>query len=288
MTSLYALLYLLTLNTLQTISPSPSTSTSRKRTSVIMFVLSIVIATDDAYKWEYGRFNLAVINVCTMGFMALVASGGNIELKKREGKDLQENNKFKQLNKIFSPLLLLTCITTIIHPPAPSTLLSFTKTLNRTNLLGNHNNPYTPTPKYCTNGYLKPGLFSSPNPTSPSSMISKSWQLNTPGLDYDSNPDRTLWLFTGDTRTLAPFVGNAGLLKDVNYTRTWVNVGVSGSTKLHSEGPSPYVAVDCVDRGEKDTVLILHGLNGGSNEDYVRDFVSGTSGEGFNVCVMIG
>ena len=48
---------------------------------------------------------------------------------------------------------------------------------------------------------------------------------------------------------------------------------------------SVHVAVDCVDRGTSTVILILHGLNGGSDEEYVKDMARNSKS---SVCVMIG
>ena len=102
---------------------------------------------------------------------------------------------------------------------------------------------------------------------------------------------------TGDIQTIAPFLffSHSG----IDYTRYWVPVdnAFGPSTKrrqdlkLYSEVQEA-VAVDFAFPGtgynpDKPVYFILHGLNGGSNETYLLDFVHLAVKSGCTVAVMV-
>ncbi|GMH59766.1 hypothetical protein TrRE_jg3118, partial [Triparma retinervis] len=228
------------------------------------------------HNWEYGVENLLLVLLLSLTYTASVLLRPSVSLP----------------TSCLRTLLLILATSIIIDPPdsstystylteneylTPSAVTTFKTFLQELTTSGDSKSP-----NYCTNGNLTPGLIPSLSPYSPSHKIAHYWSQST-DLDYDNHPSRTRWLLTGDTRTLLPFIANAGLVPPVNYTRRWVNVASPFSS---SPGPSdPYVAVDCVDRGTPTALLILHGLNGGSDEDYVRDLVSRTTR---TACVMVG
>lgn len=93
---------------------------------------------------------------------------------------------------------------------------------------------------------------------------------------FNSSP--TL-LDNGDSLTLIPFVLNKH--KEIDYTRRWVKLEDGESVALDCSFPSTGHSF------EEPLFLFLHGLNGGSNEEYVKDGVFARNHQGSTVCVMI-
>jgi len=133
---------------------------------------------------------------------------------------------------------------------------------------------------YDTNPQLKPGFyFDSSNPVS--SAIVNGWDESF--RTYDEKGRDTPWLVTGDTRTGVPFIVNH--LPEQKLVRRWLPTNIPGEKEaviLDFAFPS-----DGVHRGDRPIYLILHGLNGGSNEGYVRDFVARRRAEGSTVAILV-
>lgn len=118
----------------------------------------------------------------------------------------------------------------------------------------------------------------------------------------------TPWIFSGDMRTLFPFL--AFKPTPVAYVRRWVRVPLADGPleQMVHEDPSncegtngryEAVALDCAfaptqptidepDRRAQYSLLILAGLTGGSNEGYVLDLVSSANRQGIDCYVMLG
>ena len=114
-------------------------------------------------------------------------------------------------------------------------------------------------------------------------------------------PPPTGWCHSGDLATLAPFV-LFGPDETVRYERRWLRVhgapapdGPRGWALRGGESgdrdDDEAVAIDASfpEKWQEGPVfLVLHGLNGGSAEPYVLDFVRRANDRGFAVFVMIG
>eukprot|EP00529_Nitzschia_sp_RCC80_P015451 CAMPEP_0113473284 /NCGR_PEP_ID=MMETSP0014_2-20120614/17966_1 /TAXON_ID=2857 /ORGANISM="Nitzschia sp." /LENGTH=698 /DNA_ID=CAMNT_0000366049 /DNA_START=169 /DNA_END=2265 /DNA_ORIENTATION=- /assembly_acc=CAM_ASM_000159 len=109
----------------------------------------------------------------------------------------------------------------------------------------------------------------------------------------------TPWMPTGDSRTGLPFILNH--LPNLNWHRVFLQVEYNF--------PPEYIALDIsfptddsstpIDDSDnnnnnfyyydstKPVYMILHGLNGGSSEEYVRDFTHRQNAEGATVIVMV-
>lgn len=91
----------------------------------------------------------------------------------------------------------------------------------------------------------------------------------------------TQWMVTGDTRTGLPFMFNQIL--EQNYVRRWV--------PLPEENEAVILDIafpESMEIGDDKLVyLILHGINGDSNEGYVVDFVHRQVAQGNIVAVMV-
>jgi predicted alpha/beta-fold hydrolase len=100
---------------------------------------------------------------------------------------------------------------------------------------------------------------------------------------YDLEHGATRWLITGDSRTGIPFLVNH--LSKPEWQRFFLPVDGEGSEM-------EYVALDISFPSQghdftKPVYLVLHGLNGGSNEEYIRDLTFRRNAENSTVVVMV-
>ena len=98
---------------------------------------------------------------------------------------------------------------------------------------------------------------------------------------YNVKNGATPYLLTGDSLTGIPFLVNSS--PEQHYYRVWVQIpnedeAVALDIAFPPNGIHSYT---------KPVVLVLHGLNGGSHEEYVREFVSARTHEGHTCVVMI-
>ena len=91
----------------------------------------------------------------------------------------------------------------------------------------------------------------------------------------------TKYLLTGDSRTGIPFIINK-VVPVPDYVRRWVATPDGEAVALDIAFPS-----DGTYNPNKPVYLVLHGLNGGSKEEYVMEFVSRETQRGSIVCVMV-
>lgn len=124
---------------------------------------------------------------------------------------------------------------------------------------------------------IQPGLYyDSNNPIS--AAIVNRWPVDK--RTYDDGRG-TPWLITGDSRTGIPFVVIS--LPEQKYVRRWVPSPVDKEAVILDIAFPP----DGEFRPRKPIYMILHGLNGGSSEEYVKDFTIRRTAEGSTVAVMV-
>ena len=98
---------------------------------------------------------------------------------------------------------------------------------------------------------------------------------------YTPETGATPYLSHGDARTGIPFLINSS--PEVTYRRVWA----------HNPEDGEYVALDVafpddnVHHVDRPVFMILHGLNGGSSEEYVREFVWRRTQENSTCIVMV-
>ena len=116
------------------------------------------------------------------------------------------------------------------------------------------------------------------------------------GVGSATWPAPTPWMPTGDSRTGLPFLLNH--VPAPEYVRVWLPVdGGEEYAALDVSFPTTTTTTTTRDsnsagRGGHDfdspaVYLVLHGLNGGSNEEYVKDFVRRRNSEGSTVVVFV-
>ncbi|GKY92881.1 hypothetical protein MPSEU_000257300 [Mayamaea pseudoterrestris] len=130
------------------------------------------------------------------------------------------------------------------------------------------------------------GLYYNPNNT----LIDRLVHVWPPDNYTYSNP--TPWMLTGDARTGLPFFLYSQSVDGLPSTRVFLDVSDGEVLALDI-----YFSVDeslratCSDAHcsavPPPLYLILHGINGGSNEEYVKDFVHRATHRGSTVVVMV-
>ena len=106
---------------------------------------------------------------------------------------------------------------------------------------------------------------------------------------YSKELGATPWMPTGDSRTGLPFILNK--VKQVPiYHRLWLETNDHEYVALDVSFPTTTSTTD--DDGEshstdKPLYLVFHGLNGGSQEEYVMEFTQRRNAEGSTVVVMV-
>lgn len=135
---------------------------------------------------------------------------------------------------------------------------------------------------------IEPGLYYSKSNTLMTSIASN---LKESAYTYDVQHGATPYLVTGDQRTGIPFLVNA--VEDQQYIRVYVTNPFDGE-HIALDIAFPYDAFNygakkmkLVHDSTKPVYLVLHGLNGGSHEEYVKELVKRRRAEGSTVVVMI-
>jgi len=125
---------------------------------------------------------------------------------------------------------------------------------------------------------IKEGLYySTTNPFI--SSIVQHWPEKS--RTYNVFTGATFYLPTGDSLTGIPFLVNQS--PNLSYERRWVlNTHDLEAVAIDIAFPS-----DGIHNPMKPIYVLLHGLNGGSHEEYVRDFVARSTQEGSTCVVMI-
>jgi predicted esterase len=103
----------------------------------------------------------------------------------------------------------------------------------------------------------------------------------TYSLDYGATP----WTVTGDTRTGIPFlINDAFPLPSLNVVSMWVPTVDDEAVRLEIIFP-PKSYNQSLEG--KSIHVILHGLSGGSQEEYVKDYVHRATARGHTIVIMI-
>lgn len=228
---------------------------SEKYNSVISLVgvaSSAVLLTDALYVQEYGRELGASLLVLIIGSLCLLESNG----------DSQGQGKDKITSIGIAAVMALTFLALLNDAFQGETSIDIPD--------------------------IKPGLYF--NHQNPSAVnIVDLWIKSTTAdgvnsLNYD-DAGSTKWLMTGDTRTGIPFLINADTVPGPRFVRRWVPV--------EDDTEKEAIALDIafppggVYNDDQPLYLVLHGLNGGSGEEYIKEFVNRETMKGSTVCVMI-
>lgn len=128
---------------------------------------------------------------------------------------------------------------------------------------------------------IRPGIYFDQENKAISSLV-ENWKIKSEvPLNYDKEAGSTQWLITGDSRTGIPFLINPA--PSPQYVRRWVKVPEDNEAVAIDVAFPP----DGSHSKSSPVFIVLHGLNGGSSEDYIREFVFRETKKGSTVCVMI-
>jgi len=124
---------------------------------------------------------------------------------------------------------------------------------------------------------ISPGLYFDETNSFISDVV-KEWpkEMRT----YDDGRG-TPWMLTGDTRTGIPFLVNS--IFSPKYVRRWVPLPDEEEAVILDIAFPDSMTID----EDKQVYLLLHGINGNSNEGYVADFVTRQVAKGNIVAVMV-
>jgi hypothetical protein len=114
---------------------------------------------------------------------------------------------------------------------------------------------------------------------------------NGQALPNEKLEDPTPWTITGDSRTGIPFIMNPSVPLPL-YHRVWVPSQEEEEEGVYVEANALDIAFPSINNraehfAHKPFFVILHGLNGGSDEEYVKQLVHQQVAKGSTVAVMI-
>ena len=269
----------------------------KEKTTILVSIMglasSAVLFTDSLYVYEYGRY-LGLSYFILASILTLLCVK---DVKKNEHERGASKVKVGQNIPLLSRGILFQWVVTLLigltltvflrsdggdmmERLLPSTL---TKQHQRPNT-GNNPLHHMPNPGIDL-PTINEGLYHSSNNPYISTIV-KHWPVQS--RTYNVKNGATPYLVNGDQRTGIPFIVNK--VEEQEHVRVWVQ----------NPYDLEYVALDIAfgsttDNGstkfvhdvDKPVYLILHGLNGGSHEEYVKDFVKRRRSEGSTCVVMI-
>lgn len=112
--------------------------------------------------------------------------------------------------------------------------------------------------------------------------IARNWSDYDRRYETENGGDATPWLITGDSRTGIPFLVNSVSSISAPF-RLWVPSEVDEE----ANAIDIFFPEDGIHRTDKPIYLVLHGLNGGSNEEYIKEFTNRRCQDGSTVAVII-
>lgn len=276
---------------------------------ILSMASSAVLFIDSLYVYEYGRsFGLSLL-VASIVFSFRYASsivdsqqdGTDEKNDKEQGETTKRKEAFQNFIIVFAILCnviylrsdggyemdadLVSLKDTMMKALPPSDIHAQTvdtraKPPDSSTLLDNMRNPGIDIPT------INEGVYYSPENPFVSSII-KHWPESS--RTYNVSNGATPYLVNGDHRTGIPFLVNSAPEQD--YVRVWVKNEFDGEY-LALDIAFPVIKGEGVDdryahNKTKPVFLVLHGLNGGSHEEYVKDFVQRRRSEGSTIIVFI-
>lgn len=220
---------------------------------------SSVLSTDSLYIYEYGR--------CYGAFMLLMSSMLAYHTPKKEG-----SLPFKCLAALIIVTTISVALGDVLQRDLPNTA-----TPNDPLQCVRHPGIDVPT--------IEEGSYYSHYNHYISSIMS-NWPKAS--RTYDVRNGATPYLVTGDQRTGIPWFVNS--VEEPEYCRVWAKARDGEHIAL--DIAFPYGRDDVGDIKfvhdlNRPVYMVLHGLNGGSRAEYVKDFVKRRRAEGSTVVVMV-
>jgi predicted alpha/beta-fold hydrolase len=267
------LLYLATSSSNRTkITTRSSSSSAPLWIKMITTASALVVWTDTLYVYEFGS---------TYGGVLFIASLvlGSYETKSSSSKSSKSSSLSTQrrLWQIFSVAAVFVTALLIVRPDG-------TVQWGNTHDIPSH----VPEGLYYKNDTEDDTTSSSVAARS----IVKHWAEET--RTYDE-ARRTPWFPSGDSRTGMPFLLNR--VEQVQWVRRWLPMAADGEVVAFDFAFPTMTTKNAHDDDRQREVfyhdpakplyIVLHGLNGGSQEEYVRDFALSRIRDGSTVVVMV-
>jgi hypothetical protein len=247
---------------------STSTSSSSSTSSVILWIItvvcSLIVMTDSAYVLEFGpAYGISLFGSSIVLALPVVWCG---------------SSRRRRLWITYFLLLLFG-------------LALYLTVDNRTTLSFRFG--YTPEDAPSN---VKEGIYYDSSNDFLSRVI-QGWPEDT--RTYSTALGATRWMMTGDARTGLPYLMNT--VPNPHWHRVWIPVSTTEEEGEDDQGkeylaldisfPTTTTAPDSHDRYDYDSskplYLVFHGLNGGSNDGYVKDLAVRCNAEGSTVIVMV-
>ena len=271
-------------------------SNLRMTVAILAVASSAVVFTDSLYVYEYGRevgcYLFLVSSALTLRLvhrLQRVAKPSHAHDDKRN-KDRRTQCKSNIFSILAWGLIAITAIVFMRSDGGHALKLHIETVPYLSSILSGHNlqvsDPGIDLPT------IEPGFYHSSNPFIQS--IAKHWPETS--RSYNVSNGATPYLVNGDQRTGIPFLVNK--VEEQEYVRVYVtnpydhesialDIAFPYSNGDSDEYHSLQESKPFVYHLDKPVYLILHGLNGGSHEEYVKDFVRRRRAEGSTVVVMI-
>ena len=272
-------------------------------TCTVGLASSAVLFTDSLYVYEYGRpFGLSLF-VLSSVLAVRCAARNNERPRTKEGLSL---HRLFRCSTFF--LIAMTAVVFLRSDggAAMDAALRRLSPASAADAATTNNDPrdgsYNPLEHMPHPGIDIPtipeGTYHSPSNPLVASIVSH-WPESS--RTYNVANGATPYLVNGDQRTGIPFVVNK--VPEQEYVRVWTRNGFDGE-HLALDIAFPYSDFNDGNSGENDpgdpedrrtfahdpdrpVYLVLHGLNGGSHEEYVKDLVERRRSEGSTVVVLI-
>ena len=259
-----------------------------------------VLATDSLYVYEYGRHFGATLFCVTSILVLRCAFSMNHEEGKAHAGGGRINEGIARHNmwlfrRTACSLIVLVSVIYLRSDGGhamEATLRQWAATLGLSatsaeSVTAHHDPAFRPLDSMSHPGIdlptLEPGLYHSRSNPHIAAIVSR-WPVAS--RTYDVVSGATPYLVTGDQRTGIPFLIHA--VPEQEYVRVWVR-NPSDGEYLALDVAFPFAEGGEVFRhnATAPVYLVLHGLNGGSHEEYVKDLVRRRRAEGSTVVVLI-
>jgi predicted alpha/beta-fold hydrolase len=217
--------------------------------TIVPFVtvgMSWIVMTDQMYRYEYGPHNLFFL----FGFSWILASRAS---QRRRSKAMERT-------------LRVMGIAAVLWTTSLPSLRKFQHVG-----IFDENEPVQ----------IQPGLYYNVNNPLIRRAVERYWPQ---GKRTYERP--TPWMITGDARTGLPYFLNT--VRDLDWKRVYLTVHDS-RTRERKDEVVLELAVAFPGEGHdasKPLYLVLHGVNGGTTDGYIRDFVTRRNAAGSTVVVM--
>ena len=236
-------------NTQQKIKPTITSHRMTLGMIILGMASAIVILTDSQYVLTYGRFYGAGLFL----FLSVLAIMNARRMKQKKAQNYQMKVY------VFMVLSVLLTVHLFLHSES---------TVTEDDIYG-HPGIDIPT--------IQEGTYVSKD-NALMSKVASIWPQKTRVYTHQETP----YLPTGDAKTGIPFLINP-MPPNIQFYRVWVSIPKEPEA-VALEIAFPPSGIHSKD---KTVYLILHGLNGGTQEAYVRDFVQRRTNEGHTCIIMI-